>query len=356
MDLRDRAVVLYGRFTPGVRDRLLAQIEAAGGVVARDLTLRSDLFVVGGLAAVLIDSGALATRLRAARARGVPILGERAFVRALAGESGPVAATLPVATALAGASLTRDDLDVLAAFDLIALSGEACRFADAGVIRTAAELVAQGRSLADVVGILRQARDLSPSGLHRIVLNAAGEAVLQWQDGVTSLEGQGFLPLSEEHASVEALFEAAAIAEANGEAAEAVRLYDLCARADRRDAIAPYNAANILLAAGDPAQAALGYQRALGRDPRFVEARYNLANAYEAMGRTESAAAELERVLAEDPAHADALFNLAQLRLKAGAMDAAKALFERYLDLDPPEAWAATARKAILYCSGRLSA
>ena len=36
---------------------------------------------------------------------------------------------------------------MLAAFDLIALAGDNCRFGDAGVIRTAGELLGQGRSL-----------------------------------------------------------------------------------------------------------------------------------------------------------------------------------------------------------------
>jgi hypothetical protein len=40
------------------------------------------------------------------------------------------------------------------------------------------------------------------------------------------------------------------------------------------------------------------------------------------------------------------------LRMKAGEMATAKALYERYLALGPPEEWAATARRAILYCAG----
>src|SRR5580692_8336795 len=73
MDLRDRAVALYGRFSAGERDRLQRDILSGGGVVARDLTRRSDLFVVGALATALVDSGALGARLAAARERGLPI-------------------------------------------------------------------------------------------------------------------------------------------------------------------------------------------------------------------------------------------------------------------------------------------
>jgi tetratricopeptide (TPR) repeat protein len=312
------------------------------------------LLVVGAEAARLAESGALQQRIAAAKTRRVPVLGERSFAQALDDEA-PEPATLPLSTALAGTGLTRADVELLAAFDLIGLDGEACRFGDAGVIRTADELIAGGRSPADAVRILARARDLAPIGRHKIVLTPSGEAALQWDDGRTTLEGQGVLPLDEDHASLDDLFEAAAVAEAEGELDEAARLYDLCGRADRTDAIAPYNYANIRLAQGARDEAALAYQRALARDPRFIEARYNFAQALEAGGKHAAAEAELGRVLAADPDYADAVFNLAQLKMKAGAMAEAKALYERYLALGPPDDWAATARKAIAYCAASLS-
>lgn len=352
MDVRDRAIALYGRFQAGARERLAGEIEARGGVVARDLTRRSDALVVGELATALVDSGALPQRIGAARARGVPVLGERSFAAALAGEAA-AEATLPLATALAGTALSAQDAQVLAAFDLIGLDGDRTRFGDAQLIRTAADLVSGGRTLGGVVRILARARDLSPRGRYRIVLTPAGDAALKWADGLTTLEGQGQLAFDEAHATVDDLFEAAAMAEAEGDLEAAAHLYDLCARADRRDAIAPYNEGNIRLAQGAFDQARLAYQRALGRDPRFVEARYNLAQALDAQGRSEAAAGELARVLETDPRHPDAVFNLAQLRMKAGALGDAAALYERYLALDPPEDWARTARRALRYCSGQ---
>lgn len=354
MELRDRAVALYGRFSPGERDRLQRHIVNAGGAVARDLTRRSDVLVVGALATALVDNGALAARLATAQARGVPVLGERAFAAALSGATAEPA-TLPLSTALQDTALTRDDADVLAAFDLIRLDADRCRFADASVVRTTAELVAAGRSLAEAVRIMTRARDLAPRGRHKIVLTSAG-AALQWPDGLTSLEGQGLLPLDEANATLDDLFEAAAQAEADGELEEAARLYDLCARADRADAIAPYNLANIRLAQAAHDRAVLAYQQALARDGQFVEARYNLAQALEAAGKLTAAAVELGRVLDADPLHSDAVFNLAQLKMKAGDMAEAKRLYERYLALGPPEPWAQTARKAIRYCAAQLPA
>jgi tetratricopeptide (TPR) repeat protein len=355
MDLAGRGIALYGRFSPGARDRLRREITRRGGSVARDLTRRGQALVVGSLAAALVDAGALAARLRAARARGLSVWGERAFAAELAGEPGPRDATLPLAAALSQTSLTGDDADVLAAFDLIVVAGDNCRFGDAGVIRTAGRMLVEGRSLADVVRILTRARDVAPIGRRRVVLTPFGDAALEWDDGLTTLEGQGYLALGVDAASLDDLFEGAALAEARGELDKAAHLYDECGRADRTDAIAPYNYGNIRLGQGAHDQAVIAYQRALARDAGFIEARYNLAQALEAAGKPRAAAVELGRVLESDPAHTDALFNLAQLRMKAGEAGEAKALYERYLALGPPDPWADTARKAIHYCTALIA-
>jgi len=354
MDVHGRAIALYGRFSPGMRDRLTRDSTMLGATVARDLTRRSDILVIGALAAALIDGGAVRTRLAAARERGLVTLGERAFAAALAGSRPETSATLPLAAALGG-GLTPEDAEVLAAFDLIELSDGKIRFADGATVKTAAELTAAGRPLAEVVGILGRARDRSPRGRHKIVLTPTGEAALAWPDGLSTLEGQGMLAFDEANAGLDELFEAATLAEAAGDADEAARLYDLCARADRKDPIAPYNHGNILLGEGDFSGAAFAYQRALARDPEFAEARYNLAQALEALGKPEAAAGELEHLLASDTPQPDAVFNLAQLRMKAGDLGVAKGLFERYLASDPPSDWAQTARRAIQYCAAGLS-
>ena len=201
---------------------------------------------MGALASPLVDSGALAARLRTARERGVPVLGERAFAAELGGDDPPIPATLP----LSQIALSRIDAEILAAFDLIAIDGDNVRFGDAATVRVAAEIIDHGRTLGDAVSILTRARDLAPLGRHKIVLTPSGEAALQWQDGLTTLEGQGHLPLDEDNASLDDLFEGAALAEADGDPDTAARLYDTASRADRSDPIAPYNLANIRLAQG----------------------------------------------------------------------------------------------------------
>jgi tetratricopeptide (TPR) repeat protein len=355
MDVNRRSVALYGRFSTGFREYFQREIAKRGGAVARDLTRRSDVLVVGGLATALVDSGSLAKRLSTARARAVPVMGERRFANTLMGEPADEA-TLPLAAALAPGGLTSEDASILAAFDLIALDGDKCRFGDAGILRAAGELMQGGRSRGEIVRILVRARDLAPRGRHKIVLTQTGDAALQWDNGLTTLEGQGYLPLESVNASVEELFERGELAEAGGNRDEAARLFELCATADRDDPIAPFNLGNVRLAQGRHEEAARSYQRALARDPKLVEARYNLALALEASEKLKEASEELARVLRLEPTHQDAMFNRAQLLMKEGALAEAKALYERYLALDPPADWAATARKAITYCTSRLSA
>jgi tetratricopeptide (TPR) repeat protein len=355
MDLKNRSIALYGRFSAGQRERLRHEIVQHDGKVARDLTRRSGLLVIGALAVALIDCGALANRVKSAKARGVPVMGERAFVAALNGAVTKVPSTLPLANALASTSLTADDADILAAFDLIALQDDKISFADARTLRTAAEILDQNRSRADAVRILLQAEH-APIGRHKLVLMPSGNAALQWEHGLSTLEGQGLLPLEFELGGIDELFEAAQVKEASGDVDEASRLYDMCARAERSDAIALYNLGNIRLAQGAISEAILAYRRAVARDSDFVEARYNLALALESSGKLNEALEELARVLDLDPDYLDAIFNRAQLLMKAGEIAAAKELYVRYLALNPPDEWAATARKAIRYCSAHLSA
>ena len=354
MDLARKSVALYGRFSTGFREYFQREIVKRGGAVARDLTRRSDVLVVGALATALVDSGSLRRRLQAAKARAVPVLGERQFATVLLGEDWEKP-TVPLATALSQTGLEIEDAEILTAFDILVVEDGKCRFADVGVLRTAAELTRGGRSLGEVVRILTRARDMAPRGRHKVVLTEAGEAALQWENGLTTLEGQGFLPLEGVNASLEELFEQAELAEASGNRDEAARLYELCTRADRDDAIAPFNLGNVRLAQGRREEAARSYQQALARDPRLVEARYNFALTLEASGKLPQASDELARVLRADPVHADALFNRAQILMRIGDVAAAKVHYERYLALDPPADWAATARKAITYCTAQLS-
>jgi tetratricopeptide (TPR) repeat protein len=354
MEFRGESVALYGRFSPGARDRLSAEIVRRGGAVARDFTRRSTLLVIGSLATSLIDGGQLASRLAAARTRAAPVFAERRFEQML--REGLDACTLPLASAETQSGFSRSDIEVFAAFDIVRIEDEKCRFVDATTLKAAARLVQAGRSLSDAVRIMARARDLAPKGPWKIVLDSRGQAALQWEHGLTTLEGQFYLPFDEDAATVEDMFEAAALAEDAGDFDEAARLYDMSARVDRTDPIAPFNLGNVRLKTEACDQAVMAYRQALARDPGFVEARYNLSQAYEFAGRPDAARQELVKVLEIEPGYGDALFNLAQLELKRGALAQARALYDAYLASDPPAEWAAKARRALTYCIAQLSA
>lgn len=75
-------------------------------------------------------------------------------------------------------------------------------------------------------------------------------SIAQWESGLTTLEGQGFLPL-EDAPDVDEMFEMAELCEADGLVEEAARLYSLFTSADRSDPIAPYNLGNIFFSQGN---------------------------------------------------------------------------------------------------------
>lgn len=354
-DLTDKTVALYGRFLTAPRSAAAAAVEAAGGRIARDLTRGCDLLAVGLGAVGLARSGALALRLEAARARGAPIYGEERLLAAMRGEAG-APGTLPIAAALKDAALDDGAVALLAAFDVIRLDGDACRFEDAAALRQAAALVADGMDVVDAALSLREAR-AAPAGRRQLVARGEHAAALAWEDDqrLTELDGQRVLPMSY-GATAEDLFDEAMIAASEGDEEEAARLYEICARADRRDPIAPYNLANIQAEAGDWPAAILNYRLAVARDPGFVEAYYNLAGAYEATGAEDRAVKSLETALGLDPFYADAQFNLAQLKLKRDVLDEAKILFEAYLAGDPPEPWRAKAQRALTVIGARRQA
>ncbi len=351
MDLRNRILALYGRFSPGLRDELVASIASRGGRVIRDLTERGDILVVGGMAHSLIASGALPARLEIARRGGKAIFSEDVFRSLFAAADARDAPTLPIATALAQSGANDSDADLLAAFGLINLGGDKVRFGDVAMLKTAAALRGAACTQTAMIRALLNARRSAPAGRYKVVIIAVGEPALEWEDGLTTLEGQGFLPLDLGGGNQDDLFEAAEVAESEDRLADALHLYDTCAGVDREDAISLYNIGNLHLRQGDIARAALTFRRALGRDGYFIEARYNLTLALEALGSKMEAESELRVVLAHDPDHADAHFNQAQLILGAGKPAEARDLFELYLTLDPPAEWAAKARRAILLCA-----
>lgn len=335
-------VALYGRFRMVSRPALAARLEAAGGAIARDLTRASGALVVGAGSLNLVPGGQLDDRLARAAARGVPIHGERRFLALLDGEP-PERTTVPADRVAPG--MPERTLLLLHAFDVIAYDGGHVRFADGALLKQAAALLSEGLEDAAVIRALLRA-EAAPVGRRRVVAAPTGEPALEWDDGLTDLAGQGLLPLGPVE-TVDELFEAAGLAEAEGDRRAAERLYAQVARADRQDPIAFFNLANLQAGRGALREAALHYRLAAARDPSFAEAQYNLAAVLERLGDHAAAERALEAALAVDKDYPDALFNLAQLRRARGDGAGARPLYRRYLATEPPSDWAAKARRAL---------
>ncbi|MEL6519436.1 MAG: tetratricopeptide repeat protein [Pseudomonadota bacterium] len=315
-------------------------LQARGAREVKDLTRTSDLLAVGSGATNLIASGALGRRLSEASSRQIPIYGEARLLEMLEGRD-ETDATLDTAPLKAEPDL----LGFLAAFDLIHMDGGKIRFSDADMIRGAQQLRDSGTDLVTLIQALQQRRQ-APKGRHRLSLAADGTPVLQWEDGVTTMTGQGLLPLTEGE-DLDLAFEAALEAEESDDLREAVRLYDLCTRHDRTDPIAPFNLGNVLMQMEDHAGAKLAFQRALARRPKFPEAHYNLAICLEKTGDPPGATDHLKQALDQDPDYAEAMFNLAQLELAQDRPEAALSLFRRFLGHSSSDHLIHQARKAI---------
>ncbi|MEM9199433.1 MAG: tetratricopeptide repeat protein [Pseudomonadota bacterium] len=331
---------LYGRFMRGARAQIVDQIHQAGGRVVNDLTRSTDCLIVGAGAINFIANGHLAQRLALARARHVRVVPE-ARIASVLGDPLP-APTLPVKNV---GYLPEPVLDLLNAFGLIHLAEAKIRFADAAVLKSAIGLLAETTDLRALTITLLRHQD-APAGPHKLVTSDAGEPLLMWDDGVTTMDGQGLLDL-ETQPPLADVFEAAMMAEAEGDLTTADRLYATCARADKRDPIAPFNRANVLVQLGDLPQAAICCRQAIDRDSAMAEAHYNLAGILERQDDLHGARRHLDQALAIEPSYADALFNLAQLHLRGDHPARAKPLFETFLATSPSPYWAQKARAGI---------
>lgn len=318
-------VTLFGRFRFAARSAIEQLLVERGCLAVRDLTRQTTLMAVGAGATNMIANGRLARRLAEARSRETMVVGESRLFDGLAGKSERTQ-TLNLAQV---ASIEAELADLLNAFDLIAISDGKVRFEDADTVRTAASLDASGMDAATIVDSLLKRRR-APRGRHRLVIDATGRAVLEWDNGTTTLAGQFMLPLDESD-SVEKIFEDALDAEAAGDLDTALRLYETCARADRKDPIAPFNLGNVQSAKGDNPAARLSYERAIARDPSFAEAHFNLAGVLERLGDPTGAARHLRRALDVDGDFTEPLFNLAQIERAQGRFREAEELYKLYL-------------------------
>lgn len=336
-----RTVALFGRFKLLPRADIVRLLHQTGAREVKDLTRDTSLLAIGSGAANLIAS-ALPGRLEQAAARGIPVVAEARLLEMLRDE--PQAPATLDANGIA--QIAPDLTALLNAFDIIRMDDGKLRFEDADKLRMAAALAEEDADEAQIVSALRQRRT-APKGRHRLKLDRSGAPVLIWEDGLTTVAGQGLLPL-EDGEDLETLFDDAVDAEAEGNFAQAAQLYETCATHDPRDPIAPFNLGNVYLQQQQYGAGKLAYQRAIARRPGFAEAHFNLAICEEAQHNVSGAIASLRCAIQHDPDYGEAMFNLAQLELGQRNYAEAGRLFQTFLGVaDSANPLATKAKQAL---------
>jgi len=332
-----------------------ARVTGAGGRVRRGLTRRTSIVVVGHGAYTLVAKGVFDRRMTEAKRVGAVLLSEHAFLRALGVQPGPspVEWTLDLETLAGQGGLDRGIAERLVLFDVVEPVDDRFGFRDLVAVRDIARLLREGATLAEVLESIAALRRRDPERhLSQVKLARSREdgIVLKIGDRAAGLDGQMQLPmpLTERNPSVDDIFEAAEIAEQDGDLAQAETNYRRCLDLERDDPTSAFNLANVLREMGRLREARLYFQRAIASDADYVEAHYNLADVHDQEGHRAEAKAALRKAIAIDSHYADAIFNLAQLQFRDGENGEAIAGYERYLALDQNSEWAKIARQTLL--------
>jgi tetratricopeptide (TPR) repeat protein len=331
-----------------------ARVVASGGRVRRGLTRRTAVVVVGHGAHSLLANGVFDRRLTEARRLNAVVLSEHDFLRAI-GDLGPLPSVerdIPAEALAQQAAIDPAVLDRLVLFDVVEPVAGRFGFRDLVAVRDVARLLEDGASLAEVVESTATLRRRDPQrhlSQVRLARSRDDGIVLKIGDRAADLDGQMQLPmpLADRNPSVDEIFEAAEIAEQEGDLAAAEAGYRRCLDLERDDPTTAFNLANVLRDQGRLREARLYFQHAIAADPDYVEAHYNLADVHDKEGHRDLAKAELRRAVALDDRYADAIFNLAQLEFRDGNYEAATTGYERYLALDDSSEWAKIARHTL---------
>lgn len=355
--LNRKTVTLIGRLGSMTQKAAAEAVSAKGGRVSRGVTRRTKIAVIGHGAYTLMDSGVLDARLDQARHVGATCLSENAFLRKLG--RGPALADIERAITpdlmARQTGLDQATIATLMLFDVIETDNDMSGFRDLVAAREIARLLKEGASLADIVASVYAMRRRDPEkSLSEVKLthSAADGIVQQIGDARADLDGQMQLPMpgAAANPSVDELFEAAEIAEEDGDYAEAESAYLRCLDLDRNDAVIAFNLGNVEREQGKLREARFFFQHALSSDPNYVEALYNLADVLDKEGKRDEAKQHLAAAVKKDKNYADAVFNLAQFHFRDSEYDEAIAGYERYLTLDDASDWSKIARQTLLLC------
>jgi hypothetical protein len=352
IDIAGRTVVFIGRLHRLPRRLAARCVQDRGGVPRRSLTRATSYAVIGRGACAWLAGNRLQARLATARQVGAVSLGEAEFLRGLGllpalPEQGR---TLTLDDLARASGLAPDILQLLVLLDILESDSGRFAFACLGRVRTTARLLSEGAPLQAICsGWLAAAS--GPSSAAALVKRADGTIGIRQGEQVAELSGQLRLPLPEvDDPSSDDLFEAAELAEEEGDAARAEHLYRRCIDGDRSDPGAAFALANLLQARDRHAEARIFFSLAAQIDPGFAEAWYNLAHLLDAGGRASESEEAYRRALDADADYGDALFNAAMLCFRQQRYREAGELWERYLVVDPHGDWARRARDGLAYC------
>lgn len=287
----------------------------------------------------------LETRVAKAADRGVRVLSENGFRRALGLLPRSADATLSRSSLVEQSRLDGRTIDMLSLFDAFEQDGEPYSFRDVILARKYRSLVEAGTSWLDIARSVHRVGDVA--SLTALALHGGGRAVYR-KDGnrLSEIDGQGLL-FTDEGPDADELFAAAEAAEADGDCEAAASLYGRYLALVPNDSVAAFNRANALRAAERRDDAADAYVVAIKLDPGFAEAWFNHGSLLRELGKTDAARAHFAKAVALDPEYADPVYSLAALEYEAGELIEARRHWARYLELDPKSDWAKKATRGI---------
>lgn len=349
-------VTFIGRLEALSRGFATRAAVAAGGVVRRGLTRRTNVCVIGHGALFRLHK--LEDRLAIASANGAVLLSENEFLRrtGIIPHTNPDERTFAAADIISRSGIAPEHLRMLVLFDIVEPSNGRFGLRDLLLVKSVRTLVSDGLQINQVLQELAAARKTLDHVPPNLFGDKGGRVAVRLGETVAEINGQLRLPLAaSDDCSVDELFDAAEEAEDLGDWRKAERLYRRCVDRDRKDAASAYNLGNVLCRLGREREARWWLQHAVGLDPALAEGWYNLGLVTNASGDRDEACRHLERALAADPKFADAMFNLAVLRFESGAHAAAAGLWRRYLEYDAASEWARKARCGLALCRQLIS-
>ena len=154
--------------------------------------------------------------------------------------------------------------------------------------------------------------------LFSLVLALIGSCLMQMPLAVSALQPA---------AADQLLFDQALRASRNGDAVEALPLWDRYLGSYPRDAAALSNRGNVRLVLGDAEGAIADQTLAMDLTPEEIDPHLNRGTAEEALQRWDEAAADYLWILQRDPKEASALYNLGNVRGSQQSWDDAATLY-----------------------------